>query len=209
MNRNYQKELDSLLSRLDAENPPHLLLHSCCAPCSSYTLEYLSQHFQITLFYYNPNIYPPEEYRRRAKEQQALLNALPLARPVTYLEGDYCPETFYAAAKGYEKEPEGGERCTRCYKLRLHEAAAKAAEIGADYFTTTLTISPHKDAHRLNAIGEGFAKQFGVAFLPSDFKKKNGFKRSIELSREYGLYRQDYCGCLFSQNSRNFQEQEK
>lgn len=201
MNRNYQKELDAFISKLDTAKPaPKLLLHSCCAPCSSYTLEYLSQYFQITLFYYNPNIFPPEEYHRRAEEQQQLIAALPLKNPVTFLEGDYCPEKFYKIAKGYEQEPEGGERCTRCFKLRLQEAAAKAAEIGADYFTTTLTISPHKDAARLNQIGESFAKHFGVPFLPSDFKKKNGFKRSIELSKEYHLYRQDYCGCEFSQN---------
>ncbi|MBR5485449.1 MAG: epoxyqueuosine reductase QueH [Oscillospiraceae bacterium] len=206
MNKNYQRELDALIAKLEPSSPPHLLLHSCCAPCSSYTLEYLSRYFRITLLYYNPNIFPAEEYYRRCEEQQTLIGKMSFLNPVSFLEGKYDPKTFYKLAKGFENEPECGERCTRCYKLRLHEAAITARSIGADYFTTTLTISPHKDAHRLNSIGERFAKQYGIALLPSDFKKKNGFKRSIELSQEYGLYRQDYCGCEFSKISREKSE---
>ncbi|MEG1779365.1 MAG: epoxyqueuosine reductase QueH, partial [Oscillospiraceae bacterium] len=176
--------------------------HSCCAPCSSYVLEYLSQYFKITVFFYNPNIFPQEEYQRRVEEQKRLITEMPLSNHVEFIEGKYEPEKFYAIAKGFEDEPEGGERCTRCYKLRLHTAALAAKDLGTDYYTTTLTISPHKDAARINDIGERFAEQLGVKFLPSDFKKKNGFKRSTELSKQYDLYRQDYCGCEFSKKQR-------
>ncbi len=200
MVRNYQKELDRLLEGLDeGEDAPSLLLHSCCAPCSSYVLEYLSRYFRITVFYYNPNIFPAEEYARRVEEQKSLISRLPCLNPVSFLEGEYLPERFYSIVKGREQQPEGGERCFDCYALRLREAAALAKEKGFDYFTTTLSISPHKNAVKLNEIGEELAREFGVRFLPSDFKKKNGYKRSAELSGEYGLYRQDYCGCVYSQ----------
>ncbi len=201
-NRNYQKELDKLLNELSAEKRrPKLLLHSCCAPCSSYVLEYLSEYFDITIYYYNPNIYPAEEYNRRVEEQKQLIQAMPLRSKVQFLQGEYRPEIFYSAVKGLEEEKEGGERCFVCYQLRLSEAARLAKVGGFDFFTTTLSISPHKNAEKLNEIGEQLAKEYGVLQLPSDFKKKNGFKRSIELSGEYSLYRQDYCGCVFSKRN--------
>jgi len=197
--RNFQKELDKVILGLEKEGVvPTLFLHSCCAPCSSYVLEYLSEYFKITVFYYNPNIAPASEYEERIKEQQRLIKSMKTKYPVSLVCGEYRPEVFYEAVKGLEKEPEGGKRCTECFKLRLYEAARQAKEGGFDYFTTTLTISPLKDAKRLNAIGEEAAKLYGVRFLNSDFKKKNGYRRSIELSREYDLYRQNYCGCVFS-----------
>lgn len=197
--RNYQKELDNVLLNLEKEGKvPSLFLHSCCAPCSSYVLEYLSDYFKITVFYYNPNIYPVSEYEERVKEQERLIGELDTKYPVQLVCGTYEPEVFYAAVKGLEKEPEGGMRCTECFKLRLFEAARLAKEGGYDYFTTTLTISPLKDAERLNSIGEKAGKEYGVRFLNSDFKKKNGYQRSTELSKEHNLYRQNYCGCVFS-----------
>jgi hypothetical protein len=201
--RNYQKELDMLLEKLSAQQcRPKLLLHSCCAPCSSYVLEYLTEYFDITIFYYNPNIYPAEEYDRRVEEQKQLIKAMPLKSNVQFLQGEYRPEVFYTAVIGLEKEREGGERCFACYRLRLSEAARVAKEGGFEFFTTTLSISPHKNAEKLNEIGEQVAKEYGVSHLSSDFKKKNGFKRSIELSEKYSLYRQDYCGCVFSKRDR-------
>ena len=199
MNRNYQKELDQLL--LEQENKktvPKLFLHACCAPCSSYVLEYLSDYFEITVFFYNPNISPEEEYRKRVEEIRRLIGEMSFRCPVHLEEGEYCPERFYAMAKGLEQVPEGGERCFRCYRLRMEEAASMAAKGGYDYFTTTLSISPLKNAAKINEIGEELEKIYGVAHLPSDFKKKNGYKRSVELSREHDLYRQNYCGCIFS-----------
>ncbi len=181
---------------------PGLLLHSCCAPCSSYVLETLSRYFSITVLYYNPNIYPPEEIGRRADEQKRLIAVLPSEHTIVYREGSYDPAVFYRAVEGHEKDREGGERCFICYRLRLEEAARQAKAGGFDYFATTLSISPLKNAAKLNEIGEALAGQYGVAYLPSDFKKKNGYKRSVELSAEYGLYRQDYCGCVFSKEER-------
>ncbi len=200
---NYQKELDQLIEQLVKSGAPKkLLIHSCCAPCSSYVLEYLSRYFEITIFYYNPNIYPEEEYNRRVEEQQRLILEIPKGFPVTFLQGNYEPKDFYEYVKGYEEEPEGGQRCFRCYRMRLREAAVMAKEGGYDYFTTTLSISPHKNADQLNEIGIELASEYGVRYLPSDFKKKNGYRRSIELSKEYDLYRQDYCGCVFSKRAR-------
>ena len=197
--RNYQKELDVLLEHLEKETlRPKLLLHACCAPCSSYVLEYLSRYFSIVLFYYNPNISPQEEYEKRVAEVRRLLQEMPLAGPVTLTLGDYEPERFFDLAKGHEAEPEGGDRCTLCYRLRLTEAAQAAKDLACDYFTTTLSISPYKNAEKLNTIGAELAKEYGVPYLFSDFKKRNGYKRSIELSREYHLYRQNYCGCVYS-----------
>ncbi len=197
--RNYQKELDRLIARECAgDKAPGLFLHACCAPCSSYVLEYLSKYFSITVFFYNPNIFPGEEYEKRVSELRRMIGRMKFLHPVKFLEGDYQPEIFFQMAKGLEKEPEGGERCFRCYRLRMEEAARLAAEGGYDYFTTTLSISPLKNAAKINEIGEELSGIYRVSHLPSDFKKKNGYKRSVELSAEYGLYRQNYCGCVFS-----------
>ncbi len=201
---NYQLELDKLINELQkkqtdaAYRVPRLLLHSCCAPCSSYVLEYLSQYFEITVLYYNPNIFPEEEYRKRVAEQQRLIAELPTKHPVTFMEGRYQPEEFFAVAKGLEDVPEGGERCWKCFRLRLEETAKLAAAGGYDYFTTTLSISPLKNAQALNEIGQELATVYEILYLPSDFKKRGGYQRSIELSREYELYRQNFCGCVYS-----------
>ena len=201
--RNYQKELDQVIDKEQSEERvPTLLLHSCCAPCSSYVLEYLSQYFSITVFYYNPNIYPEEEYYKRVKEQQHFIERLPVKHPISFIEGEFDPKEYYEAVKGLEKEPEGGARCRVCFALRLGRAAQEAKRIGADYLTTTLTISPLKNAQVLNEVGEQIAEELGVTWLPSDFKKRNGYKRSVELSEEYGMYRQNYCGCIFSKRER-------
>ncbi len=183
---------------------PTLLLHSCCAPCSSATLEWLSQYFQITVFYYNPNIAPEGEFQKRLAEQRRLIEQQPAVHPVQLIAGDYEPAAFAAVAKGYEDCPEGGARCMRCYRQRLEKTAALAKEMGFDYFCTTLSISPLKDAQKINAIGQSVEAKYGVAWLPSDFKKQERYKRSIALSREYGLYRQNFCGCVYSK-----QEKEK
>ena len=205
---NYQRELDRLIKQFESENRvPTLLIHSCCAPCSSYVLEYLSQHFEITVFYYNSNIYPESEYTKRILEQQKLIRDMKFKHPVSFLAGKYDRERFYAMAAGMEDLREGGARCMKCYELRLTEAARKAAAGNFDYFTTTLSISPMKNAQKLNEIGLRVGNEYGVAYLVSDFKKKNGYKRSIELSKEYGLYRQDYCGCEFSLRERDGQRQ--
>ena len=197
--RNYQRELEAVIKENESKSRvPRLLLHSCCAPCSSYVLEYLSDYFEITVFYYNPNISPAEEYEKRAAEQQHLIRELPAKHPIHLVVGAYEPERFYAVSRGLEQVPEGGERCFRCFRLRLEEAAKMAAEGGFDYFATTLAISPLKNAQKLNEIGEELSELYKVEHLPSDFKKKNGYKRSVELSALYGLYRQNYCGCVFS-----------
>ena len=198
-NRNYQKELEKLIEKQQREGgKPSLLLHSCCAPCSSYVLEYLAPYFNICDFYFNPNISPKQEYEDRKEELVRLINEMGLSTQVTFLEGTYQPEDFFAMAKGLEDLPEGGERCFKCYEMRLRESAKIAKEQGAEYFATTLTISPLKNAQKLNEIGEKLAEEYGVKYLPSDFKKKNGYKRSVELSAQYELYRQNYCGCVFS-----------
>lgn len=246
--RNYQKELEKIIAKLPecgvekneqpggwnagascVAQPPTLLLHSCCAPCSSYCLEYLCRYFSITVFFYNPNISFSDEYQKRVEEQKRLIecyNAEKKGYPISMIEGDYDPGSFFEMAKGYETCPEGGERCFRCFDLRLRRTAMLAAALEGtaqtvceavteavtgdtegkkkryDYFSTTLTISPLKNAAKLNEIGESLAAEYGVAWLPSDFKKKNGYKRSVELSAEYGLYRQDYCGCAYSKAER-------
>ena len=183
MKQNYQKMLEETIAKNQREERvPSLLLHSCCAPCSSYCLEYLSQYFKITVFYYNPNIYPD-----------------------SFVEGTYDKECFYEMARGLEDVKEGGERCFRCYELRLRESAELAKELHMDYFTTTLSISPLKNAEKLNEIGDRLSEEYGIAYLNSDFKKKNGYKRSVELSEEYGMYRQYYCGCVFSKRERDAQ----
>ena len=201
--RNFQKELEKKISALlKGGAVPRLLLHSCCAPCSSYVLEYLSKYFEITVFYYNPNITDQQEYTHRIEEQQRLIRELPAEHPISFLAGAYAPECFFEAVRGLEHIPEGGERCFACFKLRLEETARQAAAGNFDYFTTTLTISPLKNASKLNEIGEAAASTYHAVFLNSDFKKKDGYRRSTELSREYGLYRQDYCGCIFSRQER-------
>lgn len=198
MNINYQKKLEELISTL--VGTPTLLLHSCCAPCSSYCLEYLSQYFSITVLYYNPNISPKEEFQKRAEEQRRLISQLPVKNPVSLVVEEYDPGEFYTAVKGLEHIKEGGERCFKCYRLRLERAAKYAAEHGFDYFCSTLSISPLKNAQKLGEIGAELSEIYSVEYLPSDFKKRGGYLRSIELSQEYGLYRQNYCGCEFSKN---------
>jgi predicted adenine nucleotide alpha hydrolase (AANH) superfamily ATPase len=202
--RNFQKELDKLIENMEnsGELGKTLLLHSCCAPCSSYCMEYLRQYFNITVFYYNPNISYQEEYRKRVEEQKRLIKAFndKAGFPINVIEGDYEPDKFYEIAKGLENCKEGGERCFKCYELRLRKTAEIALRQNFDYFTTTLTISPLKNAAKLNEIGESLACEYGINWLVSDFKKKNGYKRSTELSKEYNLYRQNYCGCVYSQN---------
>lgn len=198
--RNFQRELDTILEQITT--PPRLLLHSCCAPCSSYVLEYLRQYFEITVLYYNPNISMETEYQKRVEEQKRLIAAYnqqdDSGLPISVIEGEYEPEAFFGIAKGLEQCPEGGERCFACYELRLRKTAELAKEMRQDYFATTLTVSPLKNAAKLNEIGGRLAEEYQIPWLPSDFKKKNGYKRSIELSAEYELYRQNYCGCIYS-----------
>ena len=190
---NYQLELDKVLSGLDGR--PKLLLHSCCGPCSSYVLEYLTRYFEVYLSYYNPNIQPREEYDKRLENQLIVLERIP---GVTLVPCEYDGAAYDEAVKGLENEPEGGARCAVCFRLRLDFAAREAARLGCDYCCTTLSVSPHKNAQLINALGEQICAKYGVKWLPGDFKKRNGYKRSIELSHEFGLYRQDYCGCLYS-----------
>ena len=196
---NYQKELEKILSGLGKEHN-QLLLHSCCAPCSSYVLEYLSNYFEITIFYYNPNLYPESEYTTRVKEQRELISKMTTKYPVKFVEGQYKRDDFFDAVKGFEGSPEGSERCFRCYTLRLCETVKMAKRKGYDFFATTLSISPLKNAEKLNEIGIQLSEQYQVRYLPSDFKKRGGYQRSIELSNEHGLYRQNYCGCEFSRH---------
>lgn len=199
---NYQKLLDKIIDKHQKNGEvPTLLLHACCAPCSSYCLEYLSDFFNITVFYYNPNISLKEEYFHRLEEEKRLISEMPFANPVTITESVYDSKEFFDLVKGLENEPEGGKRCEKCFCLRLSASAQKAKELGLDYFTTTLTISPLKNAALLNQIGEEEAAKHGVNWLPSDFKKREGYKRSIQLSAQYDLYRQNYCGCIFSKPS--------
>ena len=200
MKQNYQLILDKTIETECADGKrPSLLLHACCAPCSSYVLEYLCKYFDITLFFYNPNISPKEENDTRYKELVRLTDEMGISNAVKLIEGKYEPEKFLELSKGLEDLPEGGARCAKCYALRLEETARIASAGGYDFFTTTLSISPYKNAEWLNSIGEEKAKQFGSRYLVSDFKKRNGYKRSCELSSEYQLYRQDYCVFEFSQ----------
>lgn len=199
MKENYQIILNKKIEEIQKQGSvPSLLLHSCCAPCSSYVLEYLSEYFNITIFYYNPNISPETEFQKRVMEQKRLISEMPLKNKVNFIEGRYDCERFYETVKGMENLKEGGERCFKCYRLRLEESAQIANDGGFDYFTTTLSISPHKNAQVLNEIGRELGEKYGVDYLFSDFKKRNGYKRSCELSEIYGLYRQNYCGCVYS-----------
>lgn len=208
--RNYAKELERLIQKLQQEGKvPRLLLHACCAPCSSAVLEYLSQYFAITLLYYNPNIAPLEEYQKREAELRRLVSQMKFTHPVELLPCQYDGQAFVQAARGLEGEPEGGKRCEACFRLRLRYTAQEAARLRFDYYTTTLSISPMKNAPLLNQLGEEIGREFGVAHLPSDFKKKDGYKRSVQLSKEYDLYRQDYCGCAFSKAQRQREKEER
>ncbi len=202
---NYQKELDQIISHLSKGAPlmnkPHLLLHVCCAPCSSYVLEYLTHYFRITILFYNPNISPKEEYDKRVQELRRFIKEAGYENEVSLIEGNYDPSLFFEMAKGMEDLPERGQRCYHCYEMRMREAAIYASRMHADYFTTSLSISPHKNAVWINEIGEKLEQEYGVRHLPSDFKKKSGYLRSIALSEQYHLYRQNYCGCVFSKKA--------
>ena len=206
---NYQIWMEEEIRRIPKGQVPKLLLHSCCGPCSTYCLEYLSRYFSVTVLYYNPNIYPEEEYHMRVREQERFINEFPALHPISFMEGRFAPNEFYHMAKGYESAKEGGERCFRCYRLRLEETAKIAKEGGYDYFTTTLSISPLKNSAKLNEIGRELERQYGCKYLCSDFKKKNGYKRSTELSNEYHMYRRYYCGCIYSKNQRDQEIKEK
>ncbi len=196
---NFQKLLDEKINEIAKNNLfPDLLLHSCCAPCSTYVMEYLSQYFSITIFFYNPNIHPKEEYNRRLNEQKKLIEQFPVKNKINFIEGKYEPEIYFKEVKGLENEPEGGKRCLKCFNLRLEKTAKKAQELKIPYFTTTLTVSPHKNAKTINQIGNVVSNKYQLNYLFSDFKKKDGFKRSIILSKHYNLYRQNYCGCIYS-----------
>ena len=193
---NYNTETENIIKSL--KNKPSLLLHSCCGPCSSYVLEYLSKYFDITVYYYNPNIDTEDEYFKRLNEQIKIINILSTDSKVKLIKGEYEPEKYLEYVKGLENEREGQGRCHKCYHLRLEETALLAKRLNFDYFCTTLTVSPHKNAEVINSLGKELENQYNVLYLYSDFKKNNGYKRSIELSKEYDLYRQDYCGCIFS-----------
>ena len=198
---NYQKLQDNIIKELIGT--PRILLHSCCGPCSSYCIKALSEHFLVTVHWFNPNIHPIEEYQKRLETQQKLINLIDAKNSVQLLCDEYIPNKFFELTQGLENEKEGGLRCEICFKQRLEKTAQIAKEQGFDFFTTTLTVSPHKDAQKINFIGEELSKKYGIKFLPSDFKKKNGYLQSIELSKKYGLYRQNYCGCIFSVNQQD------
>lgn len=209
MKTNYQKKLDEILDTQDLGHPKRLLLQSCCGPCSSYVLEYLSNYFEITVYYYNPNIDTEEEYQKRLKEQERLIKLMVFKNKVEFKKGKYDRDKFKKIVKGLENEKEGGVRCFGCYALRMEAAAILAKEENFDYFTTTLSVSPYKNAEKINEIGEKLENKYGVKFLYSDFKKREGYKRSIELSKLYNLYRQNFCGCVYSRIEREKKELEK
>ena len=209
-NQNYHEKMEEIIKQnCTEEKVPTLLIHSCCAPCSSYCLDLLSSYFKITVYYYNPNIFPPEEYRMRVIEQERFVSSFPAKYPITFIEGNYDTDRFYEMAKGLEQVPEGGERCYKCYELRLRETCEYAKAHNFDFFTTTLSISPMKNAKWLNEIGAKLEEEYQISYLYSDFKKKNGYKKSTELSNEYGMYRQYYCGCVYSKTQRDKEIQEK
>lgn len=205
--KNYYIDFEKVIREIDLENPPSLLLHSCCGPCSTSVLELLSDYFKVTLLYYNPNIYPREEYYKRLEEQKKVLEKVSGRFEIKFLEGRYDPAEYFDAVKGVEQLPEGSQRCFNCYELRLKEAAQFAKNLNMDYFATTLSVSPYKNAQIINEIGEKIAQEYGVKHLPNDFKKKDGYKKSVELSKSWNIYRQDYCGCPFSK--REAEEREK
>ena len=199
---NYDLKLKEIIASLDEKKVPKLLLHACCGPCSSYVLSYLTNYFDITILYYNPNIYPEEEYIRRKDEAKRLIGEMPFKYPVKFIETDYIPDEFYLAVKGKEQLGERSLRCFECYKLRLDKTAKYAKDFGYDYFTTTLSISPYKNASWINEIGEELQNKYNIKYLYGDFKKNDGYKKSLEYSKEYNLYRQDYCGCVYSKEER-------
>lgn len=197
MKVNYQLELDKIIEKISEDgNKAKLLIHSCCGPCSSYVLDYLDKYFDISIFYYNPNIFPQEEFNYRSKEQEELINKMGLS--VKFIGQEHMSQEFYDTIKGHEDAPEKGSRCGLCYRLRLEKTAQYALENSYDYFTTTLSISPHKDSQLLNQIGRDLEKEYGVKYLYSDFKKKDGYRKSVEFSKKFDMYRQEYCGCEFS-----------
>ena len=196
---NYHKLCLEILSNLTYK--PRLLLHSCCGPCSSHVITFLSKYFKIDVLYYNPNIYPEEEYLKRKKEQIRLINELKKECDLNFIDCDYEKDKYYEYVKGLDKEPEGGKRCLKCFKLRLEKTALLAAKDKYDYFTTTLSVSPYKNSKILNEIGIELEKEYNIKWLPSDFKKEEGYKKSIELSKKYNLYRQHYCGCIYSKRN--------
>lgn len=207
---NYQKLLDKVIKQHEENGEvPSLLLHCCCAPCSSYVLKYLGEFFKITTLYYNPNIYPDDEFYKREAELKRFIKQVDCKYPVDMVSSDFNTSEFYNAVKGLENIPEGGERCFACYRLRLEYTAKIAADMGFDYFTTTLSISPYKNCAKLNEISEELAEKYHVRSLPADFKKREGYRQSVELSKKYGLYRQNYCGCVFSYRERMESEHEK
>ena len=207
--RNYQKELDKLIENIPEGQVPTLLLHACCAPCSSYCLEYLSNYFKITLYFYNPNITEHAEYEKRFLELERFIEEAPFTLNVIAVDGGYDNTSFFEMSKGMELLPERGERCYECYKMRIEEAARYAKENDFDVFTTSLSISPHKNAAWINEIGAMCQEKYGIEYMYSDFKKKNGYARSIQLSKDYKLYRQDYCGCIYSKMARDNRLSEK
>ena len=205
--KNYYIEFEKVIREIDLENPPSLLLHSCCGPCSTSVLELLSDYFKVTLLYYNPNIYPSDEYYKRLEEQKKVLEKVNGRFEIKFLEGRYDPAEYFDAVKGVEQLPEGSQRCFNCYELRLKEAAQFAKNLNMDYFATTLSVSPYKNAQIINELGEKIAQEYEVNHLPNDFKKKDGYKKSVELSKSWNIYRQDYCGCPFSK--KEAEEREK
>jgi len=207
---NYNLEMEKIIENIKSSGKtPKLLLHSCCAPCSSHVIDTLTPYFDITIIYYNPNIEPREEYDRRKNEEIRFIKEYPNKNKLDIVDCDYDNNLFHEMANGLEMVPEGGERCFKCYELRMRKCATVAKEQGYDYFATTLTVSPLKNSQKLNEIGEKLEKEIGVKYLYSDFKKNNGYKHSIELSKEYNLYRQDYCGCIYSKRDRELKKQEK
>jgi len=195
MKMNYQLEMEKIINTI--EGKPRLFLHSCCAPCSSAVIERLAEHFELIIYYYNPNIEPEQEYKKRFQEQKRLIEEAGFAKGILIVEGEYDNSRFRELARGMEDAPEGGVRCRECIRLRMEDTAARAKENGCEFFTTTLSVSPHKNAEYINQIGIELEKEYSVKYLFADFKKKDGYKRSIALSKEYDLYRQEYCGCLF------------
>ncbi len=208
MKENYQKVLDKTLEKLQLNNKkPNLLLHCCCAPCSSYVLEYLCNYFDITVYFYNPNITEAQEYDKRSQELVRLIDEMLPDKGIKFIYAEYEPTEFTTISKGLENEPEGGIRCHKCYRLRLEKTAQEAVKSNFDYFTTTLSVSPHKNAQALNEIGKELAQNYNISYLFSDFKKRNGYKRSCELSEIYKLYRQNYCGCIYSKLNREVSDE--
>lgn len=206
MAMNYEQRMEQIiLENCAGGRAPKLLLHSCCAPCSSYCIERLGAHFSVTVYYYNPNIYPPDEYGVRVKEQERFIRGFSVKHPLSFVAEDYAPQEFYAQVKGMEDLPEGKERCFACFELRLRKTAEYASQNGFDFFATTLSVSPLKNAEKLNEIGSRLEQEYKIRYLYSDFKKKNGYKRSTEISKEYGMYRQYYCGCIYSKQERDAQ----